>query len=765
LAVRSAVAAVLAVFMLGVGASAASAVIVHLEDGTTLSYFPAPGSSSAGPSVRPFDAFWKNLDYNGGPVMTSNTDYTLYWSPSGGGAYPPDYRSGVNTYFEGLAHDSGGNANVDSVAAQYNNADGAFVKYETKFGGELLDVHAYPSNGCTRAPKCFTDGQLRTEIARYVSENHLPTGHNVEYFLLTPQGVESCFEAAGLHCSANATEHREYCAYHGDAHLIGGGNIVYSNDPFVNLKECDEPFHHINGTSDSALFGGLSHEHIESVTDPEPNNAWTDWGAFTGEIGDKCRTFVEATEFGKPIGTFEGLTYNQEVNGRKYWYQQEWSNKGHECLQRLNFKESEAPTAKFTNATVSGNTIKFDATGSTTGSNVRYVWQFNDFSGHGENETIETESLTLEHTFPSAETYLAALTVFTATGASRGAAQLVTPGKLSQSINFTSSAPAAAVVAGPKYSVAATGGGSGNPVTFTSDPSSAGVCSVVGSTVTFVGAGVCAVDANQAGGGSFTAALPVQQTFAVGRGSQTIAFTSAAPGSATVGGSAYSASASASSGLTVALAIDAASAGVCTISGSSVSFTGAGTCTIDANQVGDANYNPASQVQQSFAVAPAPPVSAPLPVAPITVPPVLVPAPEPNSSFAAGETIFNQKTGELTFTQTVGDPGTFRWLLTFQNGKFGVFAASSHKCKAGFVRLGGKCRPAKVVFAKGSQAVAAPGTVAFKLKPSASGLRALKNALKQKKGLPLTVTFTFQSTRGGSPVTRTRTITVKLKGH
>jgi len=50
--------------------------------------------------------------------------------------------------------------------------------------------------------------------------------------------------------------------------------------------------HHINGPSDSALFGGLSHEHNESLTDPEPNNAWTDFGGSgetTGyEIGDKC---------------------------------------------------------------------------------------------------------------------------------------------------------------------------------------------------------------------------------------------------------------------------------------------------------------------------------------------------------------------------------------------------------------------------------------------------------------------------------------------
>jgi hypothetical protein len=33
-----------------------------------------------------------------------------------------------------------------------------------------------------------------------------------------------------------------------------------------------------------------------------------------------------------------------------------------------------------------------------------------------------------------------------------------------------------------------------------------------------------------------------------------------------------------------------------------VSFTGAGTCTLDANQAGDTTYAPATQVQQSITV-------------------------------------------------------------------------------------------------------------------------------------------------------------------
>jgi hypothetical protein len=125
--------------------------------------------------------------------------------------------------------------------------------------------------------------------------------------------------------------------------------------------------------------------------------------------------------------------------------------------------------------------------------------------------------------------------------------------------------------------------------------------------VSFIGAGTCTIDANQGGNAQYAPASQQQQSFAVDAGGgavpQTIAFTSSVPSGATVGGLAYFVAAEATSGLPVVLTIDAASSSVCAISGAAVSFVGAGTCMIDADQGGDANYAPAPQAQQSFAVA------------------------------------------------------------------------------------------------------------------------------------------------------------------
>jgi hypothetical protein len=178
----------------------------------------------------------------------------------------------------------------------------------------------------------LTAEQLEAEITHLVLSKGLPVDFSHEYFLLTPEGVEDCFEGgSGGACSANAEENTAFCAYHG-AIETEAGVIVYSNDPYVYEKECDEFGHHPNGSSDSALLGGMSHEHNESITDPVPGWGWTD--DIGQEIGDKCRTFEPESEFGTILGTApDGSPYNQLINKHRYFYQQEWSNEGLECKQ------------------------------------------------------------------------------------------------------------------------------------------------------------------------------------------------------------------------------------------------------------------------------------------------------------------------------------------------------------------------------------------------------------------------------------------------
>ncbi|MBO9521623.1 MAG: hypothetical protein J7518_08810 [Nocardioidaceae bacterium] len=179
--------------------------------------------------------------------------------------------------------------------------------------------------------------------------------------------------------------------------------------------------------------------------------------------------------------------------------------------------------------------------------------------------------------------------------------QTFTVAKAAQTISFTSTAPSAAVVGGAGYTPAATGGASGNPVTFTIDASTGGVCSLSGGVVTYQHAGTCTVNANQAGTADYLAASQVQQSYTVGPGAQAITFTSTAPGNAKVGGSTYTVTATGGASGN-AVTFSSGSPSVCTVSGSTVTFVGAGTCVVNANQAGNADYLAAAQVQQSFGV-------------------------------------------------------------------------------------------------------------------------------------------------------------------
>ncbi len=210
--------------------------------------------------------------------------------------------------------------------------------------------------------------------------------------------------------------------------------LFYANDPYdADNTHCQDG-NYPNGISDGAINGGLSHEHVESITDPIPNDAWTNGsGANQGqEVGDQCNRVR-----GNPLGTApNGAKYNQVINGHFYWYQEEWSNVGHTCLQRLALP-SALPTATETVTAGTGTDVTFDATGSIAPGGVAdFSWQFNDAFAA---QTVEQTTPTITHTFPAAGAYSTGLAVFNPDGLSRGTGGIVTTGQNGFQPAFTAS--------------------------------------------------------------------------------------------------------------------------------------------------------------------------------------------------------------------------------------------------------------------------------------------------------------------------------------
>jgi hypothetical protein len=291
----------------------------------------------------------------------------------------------------------------------------------------------------TPVTNCLTDGQIQNEIESFVTAHHLPTDLSHEYYLLTPPHVESCFSNDPTMnfsgCSAGIVPSTlgAYCAYH--QNTMTPTMVLYANMPFdATNSRCQSGARPNNLISDGEIDGGLSHEHMESVTDPIPNDAWTNgFGANQGEeVGDQCNRVR-----GNPLGfTRNGSPFNQVINGHFYWYQEEWSNFTHSCVQRVTLP-SPLPTAKETVTAGSGNNMTFDASGSSAAGGIaQFSWQFNDaFAAQTQEQTTPV----ITHMFPTAGAYSTGLTVFDGDGLSAGTGGIVVTGENGFQPAFTAS--------------------------------------------------------------------------------------------------------------------------------------------------------------------------------------------------------------------------------------------------------------------------------------------------------------------------------------
>jgi IPT/TIG domain len=299
-----------------IGALAVGVALVSSSASAVTSAAPQTPSHIKGvvPVIgKQFPGAGNPLVYHGGPVMTTNKTYAIYWKPSGY-SIASGYDTTINQFFTDVAADNGKSTNVYAVDTQYSS-----IQYSSAFGGSFTDTNAFPVSGCPLyggLSECLTDAQIQAEINNVIAtEGWTKNGTNM-FFMFTPQNVGSCFDSSGSECAYTA-----YCAYHGTA----SSSAIYANQPYAAHAGCDEG-QYPNGSSTQAdpTINVVSHEHNEAITDPRLN-AWYD--AQGNEIGDKC-----AWIFGALSGP-NGSEYNQTINGHHYFLQEEWSNAGSTCLQ------------------------------------------------------------------------------------------------------------------------------------------------------------------------------------------------------------------------------------------------------------------------------------------------------------------------------------------------------------------------------------------------------------------------------------------------
>jgi hypothetical protein len=138
---------------------------------------------------------------------------------------------------------------------------------------------------------------------------------------------------------------------------------------------------------------------------------------------------------------------------------------------------------------------------------------------------------------------------------------------------------------------------SGLSVTFTSSNNS--VASINGNIVTILSVGSTIITAFQEGNDVFSPAIPVAQMLTIkAKNSQTITFNDLS--NKIVTDNPFDLNASSSSGLTISYS--SSNNQVATINGNTLTIVGAGSATIKATQIGDADYEPAIPVERTLQV-------------------------------------------------------------------------------------------------------------------------------------------------------------------
>jgi hypothetical protein len=390
-------------------ATPAGAVVTNTASGRA-SYMPLNEAARAhnGAPVHATEPFgFPPLEYNGGPVMHSQTAYAIFWAPSGH-PFPVGYESAITGYLENVAADSGKPTNVYSVSAQYTDGTG-HAAYSDSFGGSLVDTTAYPTTGtCAEYEgftsieytSCISDEKLEDEVEADVAAKGWTTGLTAEYYVVLPPEVGSCFEGGPepVCFDAENAHHEGFCAYHSFSEPVKliYANISYSPGDVFGCGVGEYPNGHSNGNVDDTL-SSLSHEANESITDPLLN-AWFDEEGF--ENGDECRNTGE--DYGSALGGTSGSLFNQVIGSGHYYLQQEWSNDTFDCAQRVDLP---TPVIADPGQVLSGHSVPFDGSGSVPGSGgiESYEWDF------GDGGTASGESPS--HTFASSGEFTVTLTL------------------------------------------------------------------------------------------------------------------------------------------------------------------------------------------------------------------------------------------------------------------------------------------------------------------------------------------------------------------
>lgn len=367
---------------------------------------PKFGAHALGPVGHVVDPTLQLVDH-GGPVMTTENVYLIFWRAGGWSSFPSGYQAAITKWIQDVAADDGKTSNPFGAITQYGAGDNFHLAGVVNDSAAPDDPNSDPNSRCDLDPgdppgsPCVNEQSLIDEIDSVRSAQGWPGGLASQFAILMPPGVYTCD-------ATDACSDDVFCAYH--AFYVDSPDTIYHfATPYIFLTLPYEPANAChtpdgsfiepmpNGQPD-VLIGSMSHEMREAATDPTAhqtspasNAPWVGgwWDANGNESDDKC-----IDEYGSNIGIIGDVQFNQLINGAAYDTQTEWSNAVKGCYQ----VGPPTVTGFSPSAAASGSTVTVTGTNFFSAIGTHPTVKFNGIASAGVSVISPTE---LQATVPS----------------------------------------------------------------------------------------------------------------------------------------------------------------------------------------------------------------------------------------------------------------------------------------------------------------------------------------------------------------------------
>jgi hypothetical protein len=187
----------------------------------------------------------------------------------------------------------------------------------TNYGGPIMrseaahDIYVNcpaKNQSCWGAPEAFQSKLTGSSFAALLRQ-YSKTGYANLYHVFLPNGTDTCFDFTTECYSPNSPSAFYFCAYHGSVSYSDIGRVVYSIEPYQNVKGCLTKGSSGASQLTNSTISTLAHETFESITDPGARFAWFNFDD-DEEMADEWETFVVAVTPGGTVSNTQPMYSN-----------------------------------------------------------------------------------------------------------------------------------------------------------------------------------------------------------------------------------------------------------------------------------------------------------------------------------------------------------------------------------------------------------------------------------------------------------------------